>query len=146
MPLPHQSVSLANYRLAPALLALLTSMAAVGCGGSSGIPLAPVTGTVTFYGRPVVAELLFQPATPDGTPRGRASTAMSDSNGQFTLQFSDSEWGAMLGTHRVLVKVLPFADSGEPEILYDATLPIKVAELRRNVRSGRNRLDFALTY
>ena len=119
---------------------------AQGCSRSSGVPLAPVTGNVTFYGRPVVAEIFFQPTAPDGKPLGRPSTALSDSNGEFTLRFSDNEWGAVIGSHRVLVKVLPYADSGEPEGFYDATVPLKVAELHRDVRAGRNQLNFALTH
>lgn len=119
---------------------------AQGCSRSSGVPLAPVTGNVTFYGRPVAAQLVFQPVALDGKPLGRPSTALSNASGDFTLQFSDSEWGAAIGSHRVLVKVLPYADSGEPEGFHDATVPLKVAELQREVRKGRNQLDFALTY
>ncbi len=117
-----------------------------GCSRSSGVPLAPVTGNVTFYGRPVVAQLVFQPVALDGKPLGRPSTATSDASGDFTLRFSDSEWGAVIGSHRVSVKVLPYADSGEPEGFYDATVPLKVAELQREVRAEKNQLNFALTY
>lgn len=117
-----------------------------GCGHSSGVPLAKVTGRVTFYGRPVPAEILFQPEGEDRKPAGRPSTANADENGNFTLQFTEQEAGAVIGRQRVTIKVLPFADSGEPATFQDATTPLKVVRLFREVRAGSNEFDFALTY
>lgn len=131
------------------LCGLLAGLALVcaGCGGSSGVTLAPVSGFVTFYGRPVRAEILFEPEVPvNQKSGGRASTAISDNRGHYVLSYTQRERGATIGPHRVIVKVLPYADSGEPSTFQDATKPLKLAHLVRQVRAGKNRFDFALSY
>lgn len=77
---------------------------------------------------------------------GRASTAISDAGGHYVLSYTQREQGATIGRHRVIVKVLPYADSGEPSTFQDATKPLKLAHFVRSVRAGKNRFDFALGY
>lgn len=125
---------------------ILLTTALAGCGHSSGVPLAKVTGRLTFYARPVPAEILFQPEGDDRKPTGRPSTAIADENGEYTLQFTEQEAGAVIGRQRVTIKVLPFADSGEPATFQDATTPLKVVRLIREVQPGSNQFDFVLTY
>lgn len=117
-----------------------------GCSGSSGVPLAKVSGRVTFYGRPVAAEIIFQPLSGGGDMAGRPSTAISDKSGSYTLRYSPEERGAEIGRQRVTVKILPYADKGEPGSMKDATTPFKTARMERQVQRGSNRFDFAIVY
>ena len=81
-----------------ALVALLTSVVAVGCG-TPGEELGPVTGRVTFDGKPVTgAIILFQD---DG--RGIHMQAKLDENGRFEVSMA-AGYGLPLGTYAVAVK------------------------------------------
>lgn len=123
---------------------LLLSSLSVGCGHRSGVPLAKVSGEVTFYGRPVAAEIIFQPVSDGKVLSGRPSTAISDKTGRYTLRYSPEERGAEIGKQRITVKILPYADSGEPGTLQDATTPLKIARMEREVHRGSNELNFAI--
>lgn len=60
--------------------------------------LAPVSGVVTLDGQPLPeAEILFQPTS------GRASTGVSDKNGNYTLLFNRNTNGAKIGPHDVSI-------------------------------------------
>ncbi len=126
-------------------LSLACVAACIGCGGSDA-HLARVTGRVTFYGRPARAEVVFQPVTESQFPAGRPSSAFTDDRGEFRLGYAAGEQGAVIGRQRVIVKVLPQADLGEPSSIEEASQPRKVVRLNRLVNPGRNRFDFALSY
>src|SRR5262249_47483006 len=69
--------------------------AAAGCGTK----LVTVSGRVTYKGEPVPSTLVtFLPD--DG---GRASHAVTDDNGNFTLKYSRQEAGASRGRHTVFL-------------------------------------------
>lgn len=60
--------------------------------------IAPVSGVVTLDGQPLPeAEILFQPAS------GRASTGMTDENGEYTLLFNRNTYGAKVDDHDVSI-------------------------------------------
>ena len=72
-----------------------------GCGGDSSI--APVSGTVTFNGKPVPKlRLVFSPE-PIGKNYavGPFSTGKTDADGKFTLETRNGDQGAFVGAHRV---------------------------------------------
>lgn len=127
---------------------LLCAVAFCGCRGV-GEGLADVSGTVTFYGLPTVAEITFQPQNAKGEPTGRASTAFTDESGYFRLDYNDESHGAAVGTHQVTIKVLDIvggkhADDGRANT--ESTSRIKVVRLQRKVSDGANKWDFALTH
>jgi hypothetical protein len=71
----------------------------LGCGGSK---LAPVSGTVTLDGKPLAkASVTFQPNDPKQMNPGPGSTALTNENGEYTLQQTGSSKGAVVGLHRV---------------------------------------------
>lgn len=116
-----------------------------GCGEESRQPeLAEVRGTVTFNGRPVVAEVTFQPAGDDSA--GRPSRGFSDSDGQFTLQYSADAEGAVPGRHEVVITVPSVEDPGAPAAGLGLQQAVKTARLVRTVEPGENEFHFALTY
>ena len=115
-----------------------------GCSGK-GPPLAEVTGEVTFNGLPAMAEIIFEPDAGKGQAGGRPSSALTQSDGSFRLQYTADRTGAVLGLHRVLVKILPVTNDGEPQSFQDAVTPVKIARLKRQVRTGKNHFRFAVT-
>ncbi len=79
-----------------ALLALVAWI--VGCGPGSGPSLVNVNGTLSHQGQPLPGVLVqFIPEA------GRASQAVTDADGGFTLQYSADRQGAIPGQHRVIV-------------------------------------------
>ena len=129
-----------DRRLAFALLALL---AAAGCSGSADT-LADVNGTVTFDGRPVFAKISFAPQL-QGRTSGRPSEAQTNPQGDFRLQFTKDQFGALVGDHRVTIKVMRIAHGVEPQTYLESVSPLKVVRLRRTVAPGKNRFHFALS-
>lgn len=117
----------------------------IGCSGD-GIPLAEVTGRVTFNGQPAPAEIFFQPHDAEGNTTGRPSIARADDDGEFRVSFTASRRGAVVGQHRISVNVLRRRDGEEPRTYHEATAPLKTVKLERMVKPGRNHFDFAITY
>jgi len=76
-------------------LALLC--AAVG-GCSEGVKLAPVSGVITYQGKPVPnASVLFSPE------KGPMAFGKTDANGRYTLKTPSVGEGAVLGKHGVSI-------------------------------------------
>jgi len=115
----------------------------VGCSDDQ-IPLGTVQGDMTFNGLPVLAEVLFEPEA-DGRSIGvRPSTAYTDKNGHFDLMYGSSRHGALVGRHRVTIKVFQTTDTTDST---DRTAdPEKIVYLVREIVPGNNRLQFALSY
>ena len=113
-----------------------------GCGDAT---MGEVSGTVTMDGKPLGnAGVTFQPQ--DGN---RMSQAMTDTNGNYTLQFSSQTTGAKVGEHKVSISTfqpVTYTNDGygppTPEIV-----PMKynkATTLTAQVDSGSNTIDFEL--
>ncbi len=64
-----QSSRTATSSLTPAVLIILLTMIVPACSHDEGPELAPVTGKVTYQGKPITqGTISFQPVSPDGTP------------------------------------------------------------------------------
>jgi hypothetical protein len=113
-----------------AFLALIT-----GCGKGG---LAPVHGRVSLDGQPLVnADIKFQP---DDGPR--SAVGRTDSTGRYQLMYMRGEPGAPVGRHTVQISVSPNVVPNPPKIAarFDAK-----SELKRDVKSGDNEIDFDVT-
>ncbi|GAB5407400.1 MAG: carboxypeptidase-like regulatory domain-containing protein [Aureliella sp.] len=90
-------------------LAQIVFLAAVGC--DSGPRVVPVQGSVSKGGQPIPnASITFYPAA-----AGRPSYGVSDEKGAYSLEYSESKQGAIVGEHKVTVVIggsLPGAPSG----------------------------------
>ncbi|MEO2015701.1 MAG: carboxypeptidase-like regulatory domain-containing protein [Fuerstiella sp.] len=127
---------------------LLTSM---GCGGGAAEDypdMGRVSGTVTLGGSPVSgASIAFQPTEVGG----RASSAMTDANGYYTLQYSANMEGAKVGEHSVRISTYQPEGPGEDGELVDAvpeTIPNQYntkSTLKQTVAQGSNTFDFELS-
>ncbi len=75
-------------------------LALSGCGDSS---IAPVSGTVTFEGKPVPnLQIIFSPIpTEDNSAVGPFSSGKTDADGKFSLKTKQGASGAFVGNHRV---------------------------------------------
>lgn len=122
----------AGRRHVPLLLAFL-----VGCGGS-GVPVpdtAPVTGTVTYQGKPMPgAVVLFRKGEGD-LKEGGTAMGETDASGAFTLRTfvgpkTEAE-GAVPGTYKVAIsKMVP------PDGISEADYKAKVDEANKIAETG----------
>lgn len=115
-----------------------------GCGAGPGDQpdTARVQGVVTLDGQPLAgATVAFYPE------KGRAASATTDSQGNYTLQYSDSVRGALVGRHTVRITTAEAsadaANGGQAE-----RLPARYHDestLTAEVKSGSNTIPFELT-
>jgi hypothetical protein len=82
-----------------------------GCGGGSGLDLAPVEGKVLLDGQPLagVTVSFIPDAARDN--QGPQSSGITNEQGEFTLKAPDGSEGAVLGFHVVTVTA-PFREDG----------------------------------
>ncbi|MGY8771700.1 MAG: carboxypeptidase-like regulatory domain-containing protein [Pirellulales bacterium] len=114
---------------------LLLACFLIGCGGGDYSDLGTVSGTVTLDGQPLSnATVEFQPA------EGRPSIGISDTSGNYTLEFSFNNPGASIGSHTVSITTA--------EARVKEKLPAKYhtkSELKEEVQGGSNTFDLHLT-
>jgi hypothetical protein len=108
-----------------------------GCG-KGGPDLAPVTGRVTLDGRPLESvDVVFQPT--NGNP---PSTTRTDADGHYEMLYKRGLMGARVGEHTVRIGFTSNIVTNPPNIPAKYNM---ASELRREVKSGANELDFELT-
>jgi hypothetical protein len=118
-------------------LGLAVILACVGCG-PSGPPLATVEGTILVDGKPMQG--LFVEFQPEG---GSPSIGETDEKGFYRLRFTRERWGAEVCDHKV--RIMADEDGGGRN--GKDRLPAKYnakTELQREVKAGRNVIDFEL--
>jgi hypothetical protein len=146
--------------------ALLLSVACcwlAGCGVKQGqLPLAKVTGQVTFRGAPLTAAVIkFYPVQSSGTGV-RVAFAHLDHEGRYCLSTYGHDDGAILGDHRVTIECPPEMQTGsgnmvKHEVTFGAMPPQQskapistryanpdTSGLTAHVTSGSNSINFEL--
>ncbi len=118
------------------LMAVVGILTAAGCSSNPAIypEVADVVGVVTLDGQPLEgATITFAPEA------GRASSGVTDSTGRYSLNYTGSIRGAMLGAHRVMIKKMVQDKAATPSkaeqlmdkatnlMLQDAGLPLTTA-------------------
>ncbi|WP_154673853.1 hypothetical protein [Singulisphaera acidiphila] len=140
-----------HRRTSPLLVALVLIIPA--CSSQEGPELAPVTGKVSYQGKPVTQGMIsFQPVTPGGTP----AMGSIGSDGTYSLQTADAN-GARLGDYRVVISARKEPekepDTAAPPLKkkpkVESQLPLKYediekSQLTKKVVSGRNTINFDL--
>lgn len=131
------------------LPSMVFALCVVGCGGQ-GLSTVPVTGTVTYKGKPLEGVSVgFVPEPQKGHP----ATGLTDESGRFTLSSFKAGDGATPGEYRVVIAEPSSADS-EDYSLPDpskARFPLKYSDpntsgLKATVTSGaKNDFTFDLT-
>ncbi|MFN0198041.1 MAG: hypothetical protein ACKVT0_14945 [Planctomycetaceae bacterium] len=115
-----------------------------GCS-SDGPQLASVSGEVTFHGLPLAAEVLFEPLDDKQQRQGRPSAATTDAEGKFDLTFTENDGGAIVGWHRVTVKVVAPATTQIAGNPLHSRVQLKTVQLLRRVQDSDNHFVFALS-
>jgi len=119
--------------LAATAVAAIVLVGLAGCGSGSGV--APVSGTVTLDGTPLVDALVsFYPE------EGRLSTGKTDSSGHYELVYTNDQMGAKVGKHTVKITtaVVEGEGGGKPP---KEKVPAKYnteSQLTVDVTSGSN--------
>ncbi len=108
--------------------------------------LAVVTGSVLFNGVAAPAQITFTPVHSKDQQGGRVSSASTDDDGQFRLNYSAEKEGAIVGDHRVEITLFPANLNGQPTSLSEASRSAKSVKLLRTVKAGANHFCFAVTY
>ena len=118
------------------LIGILGVLTAAGCSSNSVVypEVAAVVGVVTLNGQPLqAATITFVPEA------GRSSSGVTDSSGKYSLHYTGTIRGAMLGTHRVMIKkmvpdknfttsaVEQFMDKATSQMLKSSGLPATTA-------------------
>lgn len=111
------------------LAAAVLLAAVLGC--DSGTPLGQVSGVVTYDGQPLQdAEVEFIPLD-----QGKSSIGFTDENGKYYLQYTLNRTGALIGKHKVSVRVNPAP--GAPAVPIPRKYGAK-SELEYEVTAGTN--------
>ena len=73
-----------------------------GCSGGTPFPIARVSGTVTFEGKPVTGgSIRFVPASKGGKEAGKVAIGIIQSDGTFTLSSYGNGDGATVGMGKI---------------------------------------------
>jgi len=94
-----------NFQGVGKLLIVLAFVSGIGgCGGGEAGPaLHPVSGVVTHNGTPLAKVMIkFMPVA-----GGTFSSAMTDDQGKFTLQYTMDKAGAIAGENVVYIEYMP---------------------------------------
>lgn len=128
------------------LLTLILCTTSTGCG-SSGDPLpelADVSGIITLDGAPLAnAKVIFEPQNAPDKTISKASSATTQSDGSYDLEYNSDASGASVGQHKVIVMKL----SDNPEEAGKQLVPAKYndkTELTAEVDAGDNIINFDL--
>ncbi len=127
-------------------LSLLFLASILGCG-DGGPELGTVKGKVTLDGKPVPnATLTFIPQF-EGSP----SYGITDSNGDYTLAFTDTKKGAMLGSFDVQIETKKISKQemsddaqGEPPPFIAIPKKYRGKAFTAEVKRGSNECNFAM--
>lgn len=105
----------------------------LGCGNDGRPPLAKVTGTVSYKGKPLVgANICFLPEQPGI----RSALGTTDQTGRYSLLTYDPDDGAPVGKHKVVISL-----RGPPEKpKLDPALKAKYGEAYFEQLSGLGKL------
>ena len=122
----------------PLGLTVLAALLATSAGCRQGPDLAEVTGKVTHQGQPV--EGAFVDFIPLG--EGKQSVGYTDEQGEYRLQYTLRWTGALVGRHRVSIRIYP------REGVKTISVPEKYghqSKVEFEVEPGSNRFDIDLS-
>jgi hypothetical protein len=136
-------------------LAVVFSIAVLGCGGNSGdLSTAPVKGKVTHNGQPVTGgSVIFSPIAASAgtkpTQTGKSGVGNVGNDGSFTLSTYGNGDGAVVGKHRVTYSA-PAVEIDEAQHKEDSKPPVSPyaglvpKDKEVEVKPGSNTIDIEL--
>ncbi|WP_417736753.1 carboxypeptidase regulatory-like domain-containing protein [Rosistilla oblonga] len=135
-----------NSTLVTKFVAIVLLLASVGCVGSGLVmpETGEVEGIVTMDGQPLPnVSIVFQPQE---NPQARASMAVSDEQGRYTLTYHTDKQGALIGMHTVSITTP--TDAPDPSGQSKDPIPARYnsqSELVVEVKAGSNDIPLELT-
>lgn len=147
------------HRVVPIFICFLM----FGCSSKTGPKTEPVSGVVTYNNKPLVnAAVTFHPESPSS---GKMAQASTDAEGRYNLQTQRPKDGAVAGKYIVTIVAYDKVDTTAVEIPGGADPEGEMAKraaaakplvpkrymtaattpLKETVKSGSNKIDFALT-
>lgn len=126
----------------------LVVLLAVGCAQSDNPKTYPVTGKVTYRGKPVVSGMVM--LTP--VESGHAATGNLEKDGSFKLTTFKKDDGAVPGKYQVAVQAFPAEGAGLPGAEFAGKappVPMKYMSpassgLTAEIKTSDNQLDLSL--
>jgi hypothetical protein len=95
----------------------LLLLGVTGCGGGPGV--VKVNGTLTYKGKPVTnAYIDFMPQ------QGRPSWGQTDGDGRFVLEYDSQYKGAVVGKHKVSVRMKPQTAAEQEAVMMGKNPPM----------------------
>lgn len=140
------------------LVAAGLAIMALGCGGTSGPPLQPVTGTLTIDGKPVSnVQVSFMPTDPTGP----VASGTCDASGRYELYSGQANRkGAVAGSYKIVLNQLSSSNPEDDTARYTSgsggppkqtTLPFpsefqqsSTSPKQVDVRVGSNTIDITI--
>ena len=128
------------------LFSLCLAAVVVGCGGppSDQPDLGSVSGKVTVGGEPLAnAQVTFTP-----TGEGRPSSDVTDSSGNYDLQYTLDSSGAAIGEHVVTIGLVADEEDYESDNADESGgLPPAASDrsIKKTVEAGSNTIDIELS-
>lgn len=114
-------ITMLNHTSRFIIVALALCFCFTFCGCQSKYPMAPVSGTITFEGKPLEnAVVLFNPS--DGEEPGPGSAARTDAQGNYRLSLAvpgKDIFRAVVGPHDVIIQL--YSEDGERKIMETKT-------------------------
>jgi hypothetical protein len=134
-----------NLKSSVCLIASCLAVSGCGGGGAGDLPdLGRVSGTVTIDGEPTPdVSVMFSPIQ-----GGRASSGVTDSNGNYVLHFNATTEGAVVGSHNVHISSHVDFDPNDPNAPMmppEGNVPsdYKNIEKQAEVKAGENDIDLS---
>jgi hypothetical protein len=133
-------------------LVVVACLSSSGCGAKRPpVPeLSPVSGKITFEGKPVPgAKIVFIPANEDPKkPPETRPAAESDDAGNYSLMWDENE-GAPPGNYKVIIMAFKQVDEEDDEVKPPSLIPErysspKLSGLKAVVKEDDNVIDFPL--
>jgi hypothetical protein len=101
-------------------VALVLFFGVVGCG-ESGPKIVKVEGMLAYKGKPVTnAYIDFVP----GPGEGRPSWGQTDAQGRFKLHYDRKQEGAVVGKHKVYVRMRPTTPAEQQAVMMGRPAPL----------------------
>lgn len=139
-----------------AILVVMVPCVLAGCGGrDANLPkLEPVSGTVTLDGQPLSGAVVQ--FVPVGTTRGSGASAVTGTDGTYSLKSPEGDAGVPAGEYRVVISKeampdgsdppagVPPADSGAQETLPPKYSDYERSEIKKTVFEGGGTIDIEM--
>jgi hypothetical protein len=141
--LSQKQSTFSNHRASWSCVILLVLASASGCGEAR-VPVYPVTGKVTFQGKPPIGAQVVLHSVSPAAANDVAPTGIVRSDGSFAISVYDDGDGAPQGEYVATIqwfKIIPEQGGRGPNVLPIKYASAKSSPVRVSVGSGPTTVD-----